>query len=1094
MTSMPSPSHNANNSSNGHHSQNCIVLLLDSDDDDDDDDDSDENKEKEEAIKKTNQIEPQQATATIASSSSSSSSSSSRETAAVESLMTIMQLSDRVYAETVLKRFDYHVERAISHVLWQQQQQPSTTMTTTTKRSLLFSGASSTTKNNHHAKEKTRVAAASKRAREEDAKNHPSQTMPSDMVLLSINNDNNNNIHATRSLYCQAWHDAYRQTPTDGVYQDPDFGPQTSSIDGRMRNVMEEKEQEDDGNNKKTNSKKATSIVQYTYCACGVVAQPKVVQSEGPNYGRFYLVCGRLNSRKRARVVVPSSPTNNVTTTTTTTTTTNHTTTNVNQNNNNNNNNHTTTATNTATTTITIHNPYAKKTIQPPQPPAAPPQPSSSSSSSPSRPPLQRTHCDFFQWDAHGSQGAAIIHQQQDAYTAAAVLGRFRQVTWQHFGIQSSHVLFANNNNNNKSKSSSIQQGSLGNCWFLSALVVVAEQDYLIQQLLPHEQLNDKGVYQVNLCLNGKWTPVLVDSYLPVVPARKPDDQTNKQKTASPSPSRKKKKKKQAVFSSSSSSSSPLLLQQTLTGSVASTVFRPAFCAMPDKQLWPALIEKAYAKAHGSYANLSGGFIAEGLTDLTGAPTETILLDGGALIHYEVLWTRMLSFAQAGFLMGVATARGGDGLVGGHAYSILDVIEIQDSVVGEQAKMTDFLARKKSAVAEDGDDDDDDVIIVNNPSGNQRKQTIRLVRIRNPWGKREWKGEWSADSERWTKALRNRLGKTTYTKGDGTFFMAFHDMIQRFHHMDVAKTRKGWVFTSVDGQFRPANDPIKSSQTAYRLVVKERTWTFISVVQPKKRANTTSTYYYCDVSAIIMKRKLDDVEWVGEAVILAGIKRSISLELFLDPTQYEYVCVPFSCVGATAHTFSFRLTAYSAGPVELLPIVVNSYAKSALPVLHKELLSRGHNLLYPVAPNGLLGCIHGEGCLYFVAMNGATNSYLSIKLSVDVKDGILVVFGNANETHDIAPRSQKVLAILSGNGKLSTASEITFRYLSSVQAAGSLPRTVNSFKFGSDIPLTMSGDLLVSSVDAGRVENKGQDTVDTYLWIPQLGATKVTQY
>ena len=72
----------------------------------------------------------------------------------------------------------------------------------------------------------------------------------------------------------------------------------------------------------------------------------------------------------------------------------------------------------------------------------------------------------------------------------------------------------------------------------------------------------------------------------------------------------------------------------------------------------------------------------------------------------------------------------------------------------------------------------------------QERCDVRLVRIRNPWGKREWKGDFSAnDSERWTHALRKKLGNT-FSEGDGTFFMSFQDMLERFHHMDVAKTRQ----------------------------------------------------------------------------------------------------------------------------------------------------------------------------------------------------------------------------------------------------------------------------------------------------------------
>jgi calpain-15 len=145
----------------------------------------------------------------------------------------------------------------------------------------------------------------------------------------------------------------------------------------------------------------------------------------------------------------------------------------------------------------------------------------------------------------------------------------------------------------------------------------------------------------------------------------------------------------------------------------------------------------------------------------------------------DELWVRMLSFVEAGFLLGVATSQGGDGLVGGHAYSVLDVIEVRDSIVGEQSKVTDFFCnspdKKKTKV---------------DPSVLGERTTVRLVRIRNPWGTREWKGAWSVDSEQWTKALRKRLGSDTFAKGDGTFFMSYDDMLERFHHMDIAKTRE----------------------------------------------------------------------------------------------------------------------------------------------------------------------------------------------------------------------------------------------------------------------------------------------------------------
>ena len=42
--------------------------------------------------------------------------------------------------------------------------------------------------------------------------------------------------------------------------------------------------------------------------------------------------------------------------------------------------------------------------------------------------------------------------------------------------------------------------------------------------------------------------------------------------------------------------------------------------------LWVLLLEKAFAKVHGNYHNLKGGFLNEALLDLTGCPTKVISL------------------------------------------------------------------------------------------------------------------------------------------------------------------------------------------------------------------------------------------------------------------------------------------------------------------------------------------------------------------------------------------------------------------------------------------------------------------------------------
>lgn len=212
---------------------------------------------------------------------------------------------------------------------------------------------------------------------------------------------------------------------------------------------------------------------------------------------------------------------------------------------------------------------------------------------------------------------------------------------------------------------------------------------------------------------------------------------------------------------------------------------QPAFAA--GNVSWPAIIEKAYAKVHGSYARLSGGFISEAFYDLTGAPIERIHFHKE--YDYDELFARLLSFSSAGFLMGIATSAGGDGLVGCHAYSLLGVYEIHDAIVGAQKKVTSFFTKDSN------DDGNDEVVIVENPlndsqASSEQRTIVRLVRIRNPWGSREWKGKWSACSEQWTEKIRKQIGEEICKQGNGTFFMSYEDMIQRFDHMDLVRCQE----------------------------------------------------------------------------------------------------------------------------------------------------------------------------------------------------------------------------------------------------------------------------------------------------------------
>ena len=175
-----------------------------------------------------------------------------------------------------------------------------------------------------------------------------------------------------------------------------------------------------------------------------------------------------------------------------------------------------------------------------------------------------------------------------------------------------------------------IVQGTLGDCYFLSALGSLCAYKDFFDKLFHIKEKTKEHVYGVYIYINGKWELVLVDDYFPYQGSRF----------------------KQFVFGSSS-----------------------------DNEIWVALLEKAWAKVNGCYAKIAcGGEPNEVFDVLTEAYSEKHAINKNTK---ENIWKILEEGQGKGYVMTAGTS--GDtsglnieemGLSPAHAYTFLKTYRV----------------------------------------------------------------------------------------------------------------------------------------------------------------------------------------------------------------------------------------------------------------------------------------------------------------------------------------------------------------------------------------------------------------------------------
>uniref|UniRef100_A0A8C4NR77 Calpain-3 n=1 Tax=Dicentrarchus labrax TaxID=13489 RepID=A0A8C4NR77_DICLA len=248
-----------------------------------------------------------------------------------------------------------------------------------------------------------------------------------------------------------------------------------------------------------------------------------------------------------------------------------------------------------------------------------------------------------------------------------------------------------------------ICQGDLGDCWLLAAIACLTLNEKLLYRVVPQEQSFSEGyggIFHFQFWRYGDWVDVVIDDRIPTF-------------------------NNQLVFTKSAERN----------------------------EFWSALLEKAYAKLHGSYEALKGGNTTEAMEDFTGGVTEFYEMKEAPKELYKI----MKKALERGSLMGCSIdslvparfeTRTVTGLVKGHAYSVTAVDECKPS--------------------------------------QQKDSKVRLVRLRNPWGQVEWNGPWSDNSKEWTTLSKADKDKLQHQSAeDGEFWMSFEDFKKNYTKIEI---------------------------------------------------------------------------------------------------------------------------------------------------------------------------------------------------------------------------------------------------------------------------------------------------------------------
>ena len=271
----------------------------------------------------------------------------------------------------------------------------------------------------------------------------------------------------------------------------------------------------------------------------------------------------------------------------------------------------------------------------------------------------------------------------------------------------------------NQKLSQDVVQGELGDCYFLSVLAAFAEEPNIINKLVDPKEKGNNGSFTSNVIIHGEPVKLVVDDTFPVA---------NESKLA---------------FAGLNEASG---------------------------NIWPMVLEKAWAKCNRSYEDIIPGNSADAFEFLSPAPYNTFYHNAETR---PTLFETITEANKKGYVVLADITETAStnletlsklGLITNHAYTVINSAVL-----------------KKSNGAE-----------------------IKLLKMKNIWGTNEWVGDWSDNSSKWTQEFKKEVGLEP--KQDGIFWISYEDYLQFYTTTHICKLHPNYDYTTQKIKSSKANN------------------------------------------------------------------------------------------------------------------------------------------------------------------------------------------------------------------------------------------------------------------------------------------------